>query len=107
MLPLSFAGGGLIAEHLHTRQAASLFDVSHMGQLFIKKSTATATVLSTLVPADIDALAVGHAQYTLLTNNKGGVIDDCIITRDEDGWFIVINAARKAADIAHLSIDGI
>ena len=101
MLPLSFAGGGIIAEHLHTRQAASLFDISHMGQIFIKKS-ATAT-LSTLVPADIETLAAGNAKYTLLTNNKGGVIDDCIITRDENGWFIVINAARKAVDIAHLN----
>lgn len=102
-LPLSYADGGLLAEHLHTRQAASLFDVSHMGQVSIRRSEAAAAALMRLMPANAATLPAGRAKYTVLTNESGGVIDDCIITgAGDDGWFIVINAARKQTDITHL-----
>ena len=101
-LPLSYAGGGFIAEHTHTRAHASLFDVSHMGQVLITGDDATAA-LSRLTPAGLDSIAVGNAKYALLTNDNGGIIDDFIIGNDGDrGWFIVFNASRKQCDIAHV-----
>ena len=107
-LPLSYRSGGLLAEHLHTRTAASLFDVSHMGQLQLPAGTDTVRALAQLVPADITAIRPGSAKYTLLTTEQGGVVDDCIITNDgEDGWFIIVNASRKAVDIAALQAVGI
>lgn len=103
LLPLSYAGGGLLAEHLHTREAASLFDVSHMGQVVIANDAAATAALAQLVPANVEAIPAGSAKYTVLTTPEGGVIDDCIITNDgDDGWFVVINASRKAVDLAHL-----
>lgn len=103
LLPLSYAGGGLIAEHAHTRTAASLFDVSHMGQLTLRRSAAAAQALAALMPANPAAIPENGAKYTLLTTPTGGVIDDCIVTSDgADGWYIVVNASRKAIDIPHL-----
>ena len=87
-------------EHLHTRESAGLFDVSHMGQLrFSGKHVAE--FLETLTPADIIGLQNGQQRYALLTNEQGGVIDDCMITRFSDGYYVVVNAARKDVDIAH------
>lgn len=101
-LPLSYAGGGFIAEHLHTRECASLFDVSHMGQARISGEDAAAA-LSRLIPADIAAAPAGLAKYTMLTNDNGGVLDDCIVCNDgARGIFIVVNASRKKEDFAHL-----
>lgn len=101
-LPLSYAGGGMLAEHLHTRRLASLFDVSHMGQLYISGDTA-ASALANLVPADVAAIPVGGSRYTVFTNDDGGVIDDCIIANDgARGFFIVVNASRKAIVTTHL-----
>jgi aminomethyltransferase len=101
-LPLSYAGGGFIAEHIHTRTQASLFDASHMGQLTVSGSNAAET-LSKLTPADVSHIAVGTTKYAVLTSDCGGVLDDFIIGNDGDrGFFIVFNASRKAVDIAHL-----
>ena len=101
-MALSYQGRGIIAEHNHTRQKASLFDVSHMGQARLRGDEA-ASVLETLVGADIQGLAAGKMRYTLLTNEAGGIIDDLIVTRMDDCLFLVVNAARKEADFAHIS----
>ena len=93
---------GIIREHLHTREAAGLFDVSHMGQVIIEGSGAAAA-LESLVPVDVLGLGQNRQTYALFTNDRGGVLDDLIITRwDEDRFFLVVNAGCKAQDIAHL-----
>ena len=101
-LPLSYTGGGFIAEHLHTRLAASLFDVSHMGQARLTGENAAET-LSRLTPADIGEIPEGGAKYALLTDKNGGVLDDFIVANDgERGLFIVVNASRKMHDLTHI-----
>jgi len=93
---------GIIREHLHTRAAAGLFDVSHMGQLILE-GAGSVDLLESLVPVDIAGLGVNRQTYALFTNEAGGVLDDLIITRwDEDTFFLVVNAGCKAQDIAHL-----
>jgi aminomethyltransferase len=93
---------GIIKEHLHTRAAAGLFDVSHMGQVIIEGQGA-ADRLESLVPVDIQALGIDRQTYALFTNDRGGVLDDLIITRwGENRFFLVVNAACKQQDIAHL-----
>ncbi len=93
---------GIIKEHLHTRQAAGLFDVSHMGQL-VFSGPGSAQLLETLVPADVAGLTDDRQTYALLTNSHGGVVDDLIITRwGPETFFLVVNAACKEQDIAHL-----
>jgi len=99
---------GIIKEHLHTREAAGLFDVSHMGQVVIEGAGAVA-MLERLVPADVEGLGTDQQTYTLFTNDGGGVLDDLIVTRwGPDKFFLVVNAACKAEDIAHLQahLDG-
>jgi aminomethyltransferase len=103
-LPVQYPAGTL-AEHRHTRAAASLFDVSHMGQLSLAHGEAEA--LERLVPGDIIGLKPGHQRYTLFLNEAGGVIDDLIVSRLADRLFLVINAARTAADLAHLATHGV
>ncbi len=92
---------GILAEHLHTRQAAGLFDVSHMGQLRLSGDDRVA-VLEALIPGDIAALAVGRIRYSQLTNDRGGIKDDLMVTNGGDHLYLVVNAACKDADIAHL-----
>ncbi|NND67597.1 MAG: glycine cleavage system aminomethyltransferase GcvT, partial [Halioglobus sp.] len=93
---------GIIKEHLHTREAAGLFDVSHMGQAFLRGAGSTA-LLESLAPVDLEALADDCSTYALLTNDEGGVRDDLIITRrGPDEFFFVVNAACKAEDFAHI-----
>jgi aminomethyltransferase len=106
-MPVQFATG-IIAEHNHTRNAAGLFDVSHMGQAFIRGATheTAARALEALVPADILGLEPGRVRYTQLTNPEGGIIDDLMVTRlpDDDGkLLLVVNASRKAVDHAWLT----
>jgi aminomethyltransferase len=100
---------GIIAEHLHTRAAAGLFDVSHMGQAFLTgpDHDTTARALEALVGADLVNLGPGRQRYAQLLNEEGGIIDDLMVTRsadpDEDGvLMLVVNAARKAVDYDHL-----
>ena len=92
---------GIIAEHLHTRAKAGLFDVSHMGQISLRGVEA-APALEALVPGDLQALVPGRMRYTLLLNDAGGILDDLMATRVEDGLMLVVNAARKETDLAHL-----
>ena len=99
-MPVQYATG-ILAEHKHTRAAAGLFDVSHMGQVLLSGPGADAA-LETLVPVDIVDLAVGKQRYALFTNEQGGILDDLMVTRRTNDLFLVVNAACKAQDIAHL-----
>ena len=100
-MPVQYAAG-IIKEHLHTRQAAGLFDVSHMGQVLIE-GAGSAAMLESVVPVDVEALEINQQTYALLTTEDGGVLDDLIITRwAEEQFFLVVNAGCKTQDIAHL-----
>jgi aminomethyltransferase len=92
---------GIIAEHRHCRSAAALFDVSHMGQVRITGDDA-ARALESLIPVDVVGLAVGRQRYGFFTNANGGLLDDLMVTRREKDLLLVVNAACKAADLAHL-----
>lgn len=99
---------GILAEHLHTRAAAGLFDVSHMGQAFLSGPNARAR-FEALVPGDLAALAPDRIRYTQLLNAQGGILDDLMVTHwpcDANGderLFLVVNAARKRQDFAHIA----
>ncbi len=96
--------GGVMAEHLHCRQKAALFDVSHMGQARLE-GAAVAPAFEALVPGDIVGLKPGRQRYTLFTNEAGGIIDDLMAANPGDGsLFLVVNAARKAVDFTHLKL---
>ena len=99
-MPVQYPAG-IIAEHRQTREAASLFDVSHMGQVVLSGG-AEIVALERLVPGDIEALKPGRMRYTMLTNEAGGIIDDLMITRADGHLFVVVNAARFDVDMAHL-----
>jgi aminomethyltransferase len=104
-MPVQYPAG-VLKEHLHTRQAAGLFDVSHMGQVrLIPKSGNVgdaALALETLVPVDVLGLAGGRQRYGLFTNETGGILDDLMFANMGDHLFLVVNAACKESDIAHL-----
>jgi aminomethyltransferase len=102
-MPVQYAAphGGIIAEHHWTRSHASLFDVSHMGQLLVSGSRA-AEALEALVPADLANLKVGLLRYSLLLDEEGGIIDDLIVARWNEGFHVVVNGATKHDDIAHI-----
>ena len=105
-LPVQYsgAGAGLLAEHHHTRQAASLFDVSHMGQVLVSGPEA-ATALESLMPMDVLGLAEGKQRYGLLLDEAGGILDDLMFLRLPGAvptFALVVNGACAAADIAHL-----
>jgi aminomethyltransferase len=93
---------GIMAEHRWTRESAGLFDVSHMGQVRISGADADAA-LERLTPADLRGLSLGEMRYSLFTNERGGVLDDLMATRRPDGFLLVVNAACKNADLAHLT----
>ena len=99
-MPVQYPAG-IIAEHLHTRAKVGLFDVSHMGQIGLR-GTGAARALEALVPGDLQSLLPRRMRYTLLLNAAGGIRDDLIATRTDDGLMLVVNAARKEADLAHL-----
>ncbi|MCD2512023.1 glycine cleavage system aminomethyltransferase GcvT [Comamonas endophytica] len=99
-LPVQFAQG-LMAEHLHTRAAASLFDVSHMGQLRLVGADAAAA-LETLMPIDVLDLPVDRQRYGLLLNEQAGILDDLMLVRRSNDFLLVVNGACKRADLAHL-----
>jgi len=104
-MPVQYRAG-VIAEHRHCRDAAALFDVSHMGQLRLV-GTDAASALETLVPVDVVDLGVGRQRYAFFTNASGGLLDDLMITRPQPGsafgdLFVVVNAACKDADLRHL-----
>jgi aminomethyltransferase len=100
---------GVLKEHLHTREKAGLFDVSHMGQATLAgpDHATTAAALEALVPGEIAGLALGRQRYTMLLNKTGGILDDLMVTRlagnEDDGrLMLVVNAACKDADYAHI-----
>lgn len=92
---------GLMAEHLHTRKAAGLFDVSHMGQLLLRGPDAAAA-LESLMPVDVIGLGLHKQRYGLLLNEQGGILDDLMFVNRGDDLFLIVNGACKAADIAHI-----
>lgn len=92
---------GVKKEHLHTRDAAGLFDVSHMGQLRLHGEGAAA-FLESLVPVDIIDLPQGNQRYAFFTNEEGGIMDDLMVANLGDHLFVVVNAACKEQDINHL-----
>lgn len=114
-MPVQYPSG-VLAEHLHTREKAGLFDVSHMGQAFLRVEGAgsgdeaherVAAAIETIVPGDIKGLRPGQIRYTLLLNEQGGILDDLMVTRpllaDQQGTLVlVVNAATKDADFAHI-----
>lgn len=99
---------GVLKEHLHCRAAAGLFDVSHMGQVILRAASGgaedAAAALETLVPVDILGLAEGRQRYALFTDDAGGILDDLMVANRGDHLFLVVNAANKDADLAHLRV---
>ncbi len=102
-LPVQYQGSGLglLAEHLHTRASASLFDVSHMGQVRLSGPDAAAA-LETLLPMDVLGLGLNQQRYGLLLADDGGILDDLIFVNRGDHLWLVLNGACKAADLAYL-----
>ena len=104
-MPVQFAAG-VMKEHLFTRAAAGLFDVSHMGQVTVRARSGNnadaARALETLVPVDVLGLAEGRQRYALFTNEEGGIRDDLMIANRGDHFYVVVNAACKEADFAHM-----
>jgi aminomethyltransferase len=104
-MPVQFPAG-VLKEHLHTRQKAGLFDVSHMGQMVLRAQSGApedaALALERAVPQDILALPAGRQRYAQFTNVNGGILDDLMVANFGDHLFLVVNAACKEADEAHL-----
>jgi aminomethyltransferase len=104
-MPVQYAAG-VLREHLHTRQAAGLFDVSHMGQIALRPKSGkvedAALALERLVPQDVLAVAPGRQRYAQFTHATGGILDDLMVANFGDHLFFVVNAACKTGDEAHL-----
>ena len=104
-MPVQYAAG-VMKEHLHTREAAGIFDVSHMGQVLLYPKSGriedAQAALETLVPVNILGLGEGRQRYALFTNDNGGILDDLMVANRGDHLLLVVNAACKADDIAHL-----
>lgn len=103
-MPVQYTDMGVMKEHLHCRAAAGLFDVSHMGQALLYSPTIDpATALEKIVPGDIIGLADGRQRYTLLLNDKGGIIDDLMVARlNQHTLLLVVNAACKEKDFTYI-----
>ncbi len=104
-MPVQYAAG-VLKEHLHTRQKAGLFDVSHMGQIAVRAKSGrvedAALALERLVPQDILGLPRHRQRYAQFTNERGGILDDLMVANFGDHLFVVVNAACKDTDEAHL-----
>ena len=107
-MPVQYPAG-ILKEHLHTRENAGLFDVSHMGQRFLigPDHATTAKALEALTPGDFQSLGLGRMRYSLLLTHEGGIVDDFMVTRslapEDDGKLgFVVNASRKEVDDAHI-----
>jgi len=100
-MPVQYPAG-LVAEHKHTRDAAGLFDISHMGQLRLVGPDAAAA-FETLMPVDVIGLAPGKQRYGLLLDDHGGILDDLMFFNEgHDSLFVIVNGACKVADLAHI-----
>ena len=104
-MPVQYAAG-VLREHLHTRSSAGLFDVSHMGQIALHPKSGkvedAALALERLVPQDVLGVAPGRQRYAQFTNDQGGILDDLMVANFASHLFLVVNAACKAEDEAHL-----
>lgn len=98
-MPIQYEG--IMAEHQWVRENAGLFDVSHMGQLYLS-GEGLDEALETIVPGDVKSLAVGRMRYSLLLNEEGGILDDLMLSRWPEGIYMVVNGAVKWEDIGHL-----
>lgn len=104
-MPVQYADG-VMAEDLFCRASAGLFDVSHMGQVILRPKFGMeqlALALEQLMPVDVLSLAQGRQRYGMFTNDAGGILDDLMFARRGDHFLVVVNAACKAADIAHMT----
>ncbi|MBM3615738.1 MAG: glycine cleavage system aminomethyltransferase GcvT [Alphaproteobacteria bacterium] len=104
-MPVQYPAG-VMKEHLHTRAAAGLFDVSHMGQVILQPKGSyeeTARAFEALMPVDVLGVKPGRQRYGLFTNDAGGILDDLMFANRGDHLFVVVNAACKQADIAHMT----
>lgn len=102
-MPVQYDGMGVLKEHLHTRSAAGLFDVSHMGQALLIAEADPAVALEKIVPGDITGLETGKTRYTVLLNEQGGILDDLMVTRWSDKTlFLIVNAACKDKDFSYI-----
>lgn len=99
-MPVQYPAG-ILKEHNHTRAHAGLFDVSHMGQVRLS-GTGAAAALESLVPVDIVGLGPSSQRYALFTNEQGGILDDLMVANAGDHLFVVVNAACKQQDVAHM-----
>ncbi|MFN4130384.1 MAG: glycine cleavage system aminomethyltransferase GcvT [Paracoccaceae bacterium] len=103
-MPVQYPAG-VMTEHLHTRAAAGLFDVSHMGQVILRPKGDMAALMAAfeaLMPVDVAGLAQGRQRYGLFTNETGGILDDLMFANRGDHLFVVVNAACKQVDVAHM-----
>ena len=100
-MPVQYSEG-IIKEHQHVRSAVGIFDVSHMGQFSIFGNEKDYLALEQIVPIDLKSLKVNQSKYSVLMNDKGGIDDDLIITKSEEGINIVLNAACKHHDITRI-----
>lgn len=103
-MPVQFAPG-VLKEHLHCRAKAGLFDVSHMGQVILRAPggyAEAARAMETLVPVDLVGLAENRQRYGFFTDEAGGILDDLMLANRGDHLFVVVNAACKAQDVAHM-----
>ena len=102
IMPIQYKTG-IVEEHKFTRSHSGIFDVSHMGQLFIYGDQDLINDLEKIFPLDLQNLNVNHSKYSFLMNEKAGIYDDLIITKIEGGFLIILNAARKHNDFKILS----
>lgn len=104
-MPLQY--DGILAEHRWTREQAGLFDVSHMGQLLVRSAHADPALaeraLEALLPIDLATLPLGSQRYSLLLDDHGGILDDLMVARWPDSFFLVVNGATRDADLAHIA----
>ena len=101
LMPVQYSSG-IMQEHLHCRDNAGLFDVSHMGQIIVEGEGA-AQALEKLMPVDLESLGINQQTYATLTNEQGGVMDDLIVTRwAEYTFFLIVNAGCKMQDLEHI-----
>ncbi len=102
-MPVQYPSG-LLTEHRHTRSAAGLFDVSHMGQIRISGPQAAAA-LERLMPVDVQGLGLHQQRYGLLLNAQGGILDDLMLINRGDHYFLIVNGACKMQDLAHIQAE--
>ena len=101
-MPIQYSEG-IVKEHISTRTYAGFFDVSHMGQFFLEGDHTLSKALEKIIPADLSSLKLNQSKYSFLLNDKGGIIDDLIITRTDKGFCIILNAACKKNDVKQIS----